>query len=196
MTDSSETRTITLGGQSVTIRRMGAGDAAAVADFAATLPAHDLLFVQRDIRNPRVVAAWVNQIADGQIRSMVAEAAGTVLATTALVRDRLSWSPHVAEVRVLVGPENRGTGLGRLLAQTCIAQAVESGVEKLIVRMTPDQMSARAVFEDLGFAPEALLKDQVRDAAGETHDIVIYALNLQRWQKQHGAYGFDEVEAG
>lgn len=193
MTNEAELRRVVLSGQTVTIRRMVADDAPAVADFAQTLPPHDLLFVQRDIRNPRVVAAWMAQIEDGQIRSLIAVADGRVLATTALVRDRLSWSPHVGEVRILVGPENRGSGLGRLLAQSCIEQAVASGVEKLMVRMTPDQMSARAVFEDLGFAPEALLKDQVRDADGEPHDIVIYALSLSRRQGRHVSYGMGEV---
>ncbi|MFM5885265.1 MAG: GNAT family N-acetyltransferase [Novosphingobium sp.] len=187
-------KTLTLGGTAVTLRPLEPGDADTVRRFAEAMPPHDLLFLLRDIRNPRVVAAWLDQIASGQIESLLALGAdGTLLACTALVRDELSWSPHVAEVRILIAPAARGTGLGRLLALECVNAARSAGVEKLYVRMTPDQSAALRVFEDMGFQPEALLRDQVRDAGGEAHDILILALNLARQGRQQDAYGLGTV---
>jgi RimJ/RimL family protein N-acetyltransferase len=186
-------KTLTVGAAAVTLRPLVSGDAETVQRFAEAMPPHDLLFLQRDIRNPRVIAAWLDQIASGQIESQLAlDANGNLLACTALVRDELSWSPQVAEIRILIAPAARGGGLGRLLALECVNAARERGVEKLQVRMTPDQASAQRVFEDMGFQPEALLRDQVRDAGGATHDILILGLNLTRQGRQQVVYGLGE----
>ena len=75
----------------------------------------------------------------------------TVVGCTAIVTDDLSWSRHVGQLRVLVSPAVRGTGLGRALIQECFAQALERGLKKLVAQMTTDQGAAIAVFEELSF---------------------------------------------
>lgn len=184
-------RTVKSNGVPIEIRLMDRGDADAVLAFAQALPPHDLLFLQRDIRNPKVVSAWIEQIERGQIRSLLAIGPNGLLGCSAIIRDELSWSPHVAEIRALIAPDSRGAGLGRVLVQDSLAMARSLDVEKLFVRMTPDQGGAMAVFEDLGFVPEALLRDHVRDAAGETHDIAILALNMIRQRARWAAFGVD-----
>ena len=39
--------------------------------------------------------------------------------------------------------------------------------------MTTDQQGAIAVFEGLGFKPEAILREHVRDDAGAAYDLVV-----------------------
>ncbi len=174
----------------VQIRPMAADDAEAVLAFAAELPLHDLLFLARDIRNAKVVTAWIEQIERGLIRSLLAVTKdGVVQGCVALVRDALSWSPHVAEIRLVVAPALRGAGLGRRLAQDVFALALEDGVEKLVVRLVPDQAGAIALFEEMGFRAEAMLRDHVRDADGTKHDIAILSLDVLRQGGQHRAYG-------
>jgi len=175
------------------LRLMQRGDEAAALAFANTLPPHDLLFLQRDIRNPKVVGAWLDQIERGAITSLVAESNGKIQGCAAIVRDDLSWSPHVGELRVVVGESVRGSGLGRQLVQAAFAHAVSLGLEKLVARMTPDQRGAIAVFEEMGFRAEALLRDYVRDADGVTHDIVILSLEVSRSRAQREAYGYDQA---
>lgn len=182
-------RSVTINDMPVEVRFMERADAEAMLAFAAGMAPHDLLFLQRDIRNPKVVAAWVEQIERGLIRSLLAVGADGVLGCAAIVRDELSWSPHVAEIRVLIAPEARRGGLGRLLAQDSVALAQSEGVEKLFVRMTPDQGGAMSVFEQMGFMPEALLRNHVREDGGETHDIAILALDLKRQSAKHAVYG-------
>lgn len=175
------------------LRLMTAGDADVAIEFAKALPSHDLLFMQRDIRNPKVVAAWLEQIERGAITSLLAIADGRIQGCAAIVRDALSWSPHVGEMRVVVSKSARGSGLGRLLAQDAFAFAVSTGVEKLIARMTPDQRGAIAVFEEMGFRAEALLRDFVLDGDGARHDIVILSLEVARNRAQREAYGYNEA---
>lgn len=178
------------------IRRFEAKDQAAMLAFAESLPEHDLLFLGRDLKHPRVVAAWVEAIEEGWIDSLVAEDTstpdGTFLGTAALVRDPLGWSAHVGEVRLLVSPNRRGAGLGRDLLEGVYAIAMERGLTKLTAQMTPDQLGSVMLFESLGFRAEALLKDHVRDRAGNCHDLAILSHDVARVSAQHRAFGVEE----
>ena len=162
------------------IRRFALADRDKMLAFANTLPEHDLLFLGRDLKHPRVVDAWQSAIEEGWIDSLVAEDDGTVLGSAALVRDPLGWSAHVGEIRLLVSPTKRNVGLGRDLLEAIFAVAVERGVEKLTAQMTPDQIGSVMLFESLGFRAEGLLKDHVRDRAGKTHDVALFAHDVAR----------------
>ena len=174
------------------IRRFAPGDRDAMLAFANSLPEHDLLFLGRDLKHPRVIEAWLGAIEEGWIDSLVAEEDGKFVGTAALVRDPLGWSAHVGEIRLLVAPERRGAGLGRDLLEAIYTVATERGLEKLTAQMTPDQIGSVMLFESLGFRAEALLKDQVRDRSGNPHDLAILSHDVARVAAQHRAFGLDE----
>ncbi|CUS45197.1 MAG: GNAT family N-acetyltransferase [Pseudomonadota bacterium] len=174
------------------IRRFAPGDRDAMLAFANTLPEHDLLFLGRDLKHPRVVDAWQSAIEEGWIDSLVAEDGGRFVGTAALVRDPLGWSAHVGEIRLLVAPGKRGSGIGRDLLEAIYTVAMERGLEKLTAQMTPDQIGSVMLFESLGFRAEALLKDHVRDRDGKPHDLAILAHDVARVSAQHRAFGMDE----
>ena len=173
------------------IRRFRPDDRDRVIAFAAALPEHDLLFLSRDVREPRVVAAWLKAIEDGEIDSLIAEDGGQIVATAALVRDPLSWSAHVGEVRLLVAPGRRGAGLGSDLLQGIFMIAKDRGLSKLLARMTVDQVGSIALFEGVGFRAEAMLKDQVRGADGRSHDVAILSYDAARVAALHAATGIE-----
>lgn len=189
-------REVAVAGGAFELRPMGTADAEAVLAFAATLPEHDLLFLRRDISQAKVVAAWLDEIEQGGITSLLALRDGVIVGCTALVRDPLSWSPHVAELRVVVGTDLRGQGLGRILAQDSFAIALELGIEKITAQMTVDQKGAIASLEEVGFKAEALLRDHVKDRAGQKHDLVILSHDVASFEGQIGAYGLDEALEG
>ena len=56
----------------IEFRMMGPADEAAVLDFAQKLPTHDLLFLPRNISEPKVLSAWVKEIERGAITSLLA----------------------------------------------------------------------------------------------------------------------------
>jgi N-acetylglutamate synthase-like GNAT family acetyltransferase len=186
-------REIDVGGRAVSLRLMRRGDAEAVVAFARAVEPHDLLFLQRDIRNRKVVAAWIEQIERGQITSVLALHDGRIGGCSAVVRDDLSWSSHVSEIRVVTAADMRGSGLGRLLAQESLLLAESLDAAKVFVRTTVDQVGALAVFQDLGFKPEALLREHVRDAEDRRHDIAILALDLERQRARHENFGFEQL---
>jgi L-amino acid N-acyltransferase YncA len=202
MTDNATTtmtrtypRTVPNPAGDVTLRLLAPDDEAAVLAFAQKLSAHDLLFLRRDISQPKVVAAWMEATRLGRIVTVLALRGAQVLGCATIVRDELSWSRHVGEMRVILEPGSRGQVLGQQLTQECFALAIDLGVEKLMAQMTVDQRGAIGVFEGLGFRAEALLHDHVKDRDGRTHDIVILSHDVARFQSQMAAYGMTEVQS-
>ena len=193
MTETSRThpRTVTCGGGAVELALLQAADRADLDRFIAGLPATDLLFVPRDIRHPKVVDAWMRALQDGRMRGLAARRDGVLVGCTSIHIDPLSWSRHVGELRVLVATSERGRGLGRVLIQECFIQALELGLKKLVAQMTTNQTGAIAVFEDLGFHPEALLRQHVADRDGVTHDLVLLSHDVAAVAARHAAFGVD-----
>ena len=91
----------------IEFRLMSRADEAAVLDFAQQLPTHDLLFLPRNISQPKVLSAWVNEIERGAITSLLAVKAGAVVGCGTLVCDPHSWSPHVGGIRMVVSVYGR-----------------------------------------------------------------------------------------
>ena len=196
MTETSRSypRSIECAGKSIEIARMTSGDRDAVVAFVATLPVHDLLFVPRDIGQPQVIDAWMRALDGENVTSLIArERDGSVVGCTAIVSDNLSWSRHVGQLRILVSPASRGTGLGRALIQACFAQALERGLKKLVAQMTTDQEAAIAVFEELSFRAEALLHRQVADRDGNFYDLVVLSHDVDAVATRQHVYGLSDA---
>jgi RimJ/RimL family protein N-acetyltransferase len=168
-------------------------DAADVQALVARLPAHDLLFLNRDLAHPKVVAAWMQALCDGSVASLSARKDGILVGCTAVVVDPLPWQRHAAELRVLLLPELRGIGLGQLLVQECFALALGLGLEKLCVKATLDQHAAIAAFEGLGFRVEGVLRAHVRDGDGRLHDLALLGHDIAAAQSLLLLYGVAEA---
>lgn len=181
--------TVTLAGKALSIRAPQTGDEAAMARFAAAVPVHDLMFLARDIRQPKVLGAWLGAQASGEITSFIALDGDGVAATVAAHSDRLSWSAHVWDIRLLVAPDWRGKGLGRMLLERAVAAAIAAGATRLTARMTPDQAGAITLFEETGFRAEALLRGQLRDADGKLHDLAVLAMDPGVQAARRDAFG-------
>jgi len=186
-------RALECGGTAINLALMAPQDDAKVIAFANTLPEDDLLFMRRDIRQPKVVAAWTDLIAQGRLASLLAWSGGRVVGCAALIIDPLSWSPHVGELRVVVSRKMRGIGLGRALIQEAFLIALSKGLEKLVAQMTVDQQGAIAVFESIGFRGEALMRNHVKGADGRKHDIVLLSHDVVLSQVQMEMYGLADV---
>ena len=182
-------KTVSVEGGEVELRLMTPADEKQVLAFAKNLPTHDLLFLPRDITQPKVIAAWVRAIDAGTMTTLLAWEDDKVVGCAAIFRDPHSWSPHSGELRVVTTPSVRGKGVGRALIQACFALMLQSGIEKIVAQMTIDQQGAIAVFESLGFRSEGLLREHVQDRDGKRHDIVILSHDVAKVLGQMSAYG-------
>jgi RimJ/RimL family protein N-acetyltransferase len=190
-------RTVTLaGGGDVTLRLLGRADREAFRAFIATLTDHDLLFLRSDITDTDVIDAWLDNVDLGRTVTIVAEAPSGIVGYGSLHTAYATWSQHVGEIRVLISGSMRGKKLGRALADAIFAQALDRGIEKIVAQMTLDQKGAIATFEELGFKPEALLRDHVKDRKGNKHDLLVFAHDVREFASQMDAYGISDAASG
>ena len=171
-----------IGGREVTFRYMSDGDKEGMLAFARALPEHDLLFLRRDITQPAAVDSWLRDIKAELISTVLATVDSNIVGYGTIHRNDLRWSSHVAELRVMVAEAMRGKGLGQVLTQEAFAIALASGIEKVIAQMTLDQKGAIATFEGIGFRPEALLRDHVRDRDGNKHDLLVLTHEVAKFE--------------
>ena len=155
------------------IRPIEPGDHASLVRFFERIPESDRTFLKEDVSDPAVLDAWA---APGAARAIAVED-GDVIGSVAVVPLH-GWSSHVGEVRLVVDPARRGRGLGRALARRAVLDALDLGLSKLVVDVIADQAALVGMFRALGFEPEALLTDHVRDRSGEMRDLMVLAQSV------------------
>ena len=166
-------------GHKISLRLMQPSDSAAILDFARSLPADDLLFLQRDITQEAAVEEWLREIEARRTFTVLGFDGDELLGEGDLHYNAADWTRHLGEIRLLLSPKARGRGLGRVLAEEIYAIAQQLRLELLTARMVLDQAAAQSVFRRLGFQREAVLWDYVIDADGKTHDLLIATRRLQ-----------------
>ena len=162
----------------IQLRLMGETDVEAVLEFARTLPANDLMYLQVNITEPSVVQHWVDSIAAGRTLTVLASSGDQVLGEATLLHNATSWTRHLGEIRIQISRIARRRGLARLLANEINSIAKQLGLQLLTARMTLDQTAAQAVFRRLGFQREAVLWDYVMTPDGKTRNVLVATKRL------------------
>ncbi len=162
----------------VELRLMGPGDRDRVLQFARALPADDLLFLRINITEESAVDEWLDDIDAGRTTTVLVYDGDRLIGDGSLHHTATDWTRHLGEIRLLLGPEARGRGLGRILADEICAVAKLLELRMLTARMTFDQQGAIAIFRRLGFQREAVLTDYVIGADGETRDLLVATRRL------------------
>lgn len=149
---------------------------APLEDFFSRVPESDHNSFAEDVFQPGLVQSWLGD--DRARRAVAVDDDGTGAATVlgyVAVLPLVGWSSHVGSLRVVVDPAVRGKGVGRALARHGLLASLELGLTKTVVEVVVDAVPAIGMFEALGFEPEALLRDHVRDKTGELRDLVVLA---------------------
>jgi ribosomal protein S18 acetylase RimI-like enzyme len=168
-------------------RPIAPGDEPALVRFFARIPDADRTFLKEDVEDPQVLAEWSRP---GAARGIALDG-GEVVGSVAIVPLH-GWSSHVGEVRLVVDPEHRGRGIGRDLARHAVVEAVQLGLSKLVVDVISDQLALIGMFRALGFEPEALLADHVRDRSGELRDLMVLSNDVESQFASMAAAGISE----
>jgi ribosomal protein S18 acetylase RimI-like enzyme len=175
----------------VVIRAVETSDAAALKDFFARIPEGDRTFFKEDMLAPGAATAWA---AGPRGRRLVATTDDATVVGCVGVIPGVEWSSHVAEIRLVVDPGRRRQGIGRGLARQGLLAAIDLGMKKIVVEVVADQAPAVAMFQALGFQPEALLRDHVCDRAGHLRDLMVLShLVDDRWAELASAGIADAV---
>ena len=172
-------RSVTLaGGGRATLRLMTPADADAVLAFAQSLPSDDLAFLRTTITKDASVEHWIENVQSGRTLTVLAQVDDAVVGYGSLHYNLTTWLREVGEIRLMVAPTLRGSGLGRLLTEDVSSAGRAMGIRKLVAYMAVGQSAARNAFRRLGFVPEAILGDWVTLDDGRTGDLVVMSLDL------------------
>ncbi len=156
------------------IRPIQPDDAQPLQAFFRRLPEGDRTFFKEDVLDPGTVAAWA---LDQRGQRSVAVVAEEIIGYVA-VFPGVGWQAHVGEIRLVVDPAHRRAGVGRDLARRALIGAVETELRKIYVEVVADQQAAVAMFQALGFEPEALLRDHVCTGGDDLHDLMVLAHHI------------------
>lgn len=169
------------------IRALEASDEAAVDRFLDRIPEGDRTFFKEDVSDPTVRGAWFRP---GTARLLAVE--GEAVVGYVAVVPLTSWSSHVGELRVIVDPEHRGRGIGQALTRRAMLEALDLGLTKMVIEVRADHESRIEMFRALGFVPEALLADHVRDHSGALHDLMVLAHSVEAWNAALEVAGIED----
>ena len=170
--------TAQVAGQKVTFRLMTPEDHAEVLAFVRRLPEEDLYYLINDIRDPAGMNRWIAGVRDGTMTTVLAESYGQLLGYATLRLGQLKWTRHMAEMRIMVAPETRGKGIGRMLGKEIFAVAHDTGLRRILARVTSSQATALRLFNRLGFHIEATLADCVIDNESRTQDMIFLSYDV------------------
>ncbi len=165
--------------------------AAPLEAFFARVPESDHNSFAEDVLRPGIVQGWLDQTGAHRACAVDGDQVVGYLAVLPLV----GWSSHVGSLRVVVDPAARGKGVGRALARAGLLASLELGLTKTVVEVVVDAIPAVGMFEAIGFEPEALLRDHVRDKSGELHDLLVLAHEVDGTWSAMATAGLDEALA-
>lgn len=149
------------------LRGLEPGDRPAWLRFVADIPPGEERFLKEDLADEASFERWLHE--DAWFGAL--DGAQVVGAVGALPGH--GWSRHVAELRLVVGGSHRGRGIGQELARRGLSRALELGCTHVYVEVVAEQEGLISMFRSLGFRPEAVLEDFVRDSEGEPHDLML-----------------------
>jgi ribosomal protein S18 acetylase RimI-like enzyme len=155
------------------LRLITEADAAIVYEFLNSLPEGDRTFFKEDTS--------AETVDNDTPQAMVAVMPG------------VGWSSHVAELRMVVGSDYRRRGIGRRLARHGLTEAVRLGQLKIVVEVVADKEGDIEMFTSIGFRPEALLQNQIRDHSGELRDLVLLSHDVEDVSASMDMLGLDEA---
>jgi ribosomal protein S18 acetylase RimI-like enzyme len=170
------------------LRLITEADAAIVYEFLNSLPEGDRTFFKEDT-SAETVDKWTH---DGRNRRWILVDDDTPQAMVA-VMPGVGWSSHVAELRMVVGSDYRRRGIGRRLARHGLTEAVRLGQLKIVVEVVADKEGDIEMFTSIGFRPEALLQNQIRDHSGELRDLVLLSHDVEDVSASMDMLGLDEA---
>jgi L-amino acid N-acyltransferase YncA len=121
---------------------------------------------------------------EGTIHRIIALDDDDIVADGTLEFSEDLWRRHLGEIRVVVAPEYKRRGLGKLIIADLFRTAKQHGVEKVVAKMAAPQASARKIFERLGFHVDSVLPEYIKDADGNLDSLVIMSCTLDELSEE------------
>ncbi|MFW6124651.1 MAG: N-acetyltransferase family protein, partial [Pirellulales bacterium] len=120
-------------GTAVTLTPMVPSDWELVGAFLAAIPDEDRLLLRHNISDPEIVERWCSELDYNHVFPLLAWVEGRVVADATLSQDPDLWTAHLGRLRVLIHPDFRHRGIGRLITEELLNVARANGLIKAVV---------------------------------------------------------------
>lgn len=163
-------------GRTVLLRHPVAEDAEAMIEAFTRVAAEDVFIARtpEDVRSVDEQRRFIASLGPDSGTTVLALVDGALAGFGGVHRPALRKLRHTASVGILLVPEHRGAGIGRLIMQALEAWARDVGVQKLDLGVFALNARARRLYERLGYEVEGVRKRQYL-VAGELVDEVLMA---------------------
>lgn len=161
------------------VRPMESDDSQALLEFFNRVPEDDRYYLKEDVTSPAVIERWCEELDYHRVIPLIATKGDRIIGDATLHRSRSTARRHVADIRVVVDPEYRNKGVGRVLLRSLGDVARQSDILRLRFEIVAGREEpARRTALALGFVPVAALPDYIRDSDGTLHDLLIMDLRV------------------
>ncbi|MFH1144699.1 MAG: GNAT family protein [Candidatus Eisenbacteria bacterium] len=163
-------------GKVVAVRPLARDDLFALCEFFAQLPAENRLHLRVDVTDRDIVERRMTPPPHWNVLRLVALGGDRIVGEASIEHRLHGLSTHVGEIRVIVAPDFRRTGLAGYLCRQLLGHAVTENLEKIEAHLMSDQPAVCRFFEKLGFQKDGTLAGFVKDIEGRNHDLLIMSL--------------------
>lgn len=161
-------------GQRLMFRFLTAQDREGLLRLFLEAPEEDTRFLKQDVKNPKLIEYWINNINYQKVLPLVAVNLedNAIVADATLHRGKHS-SKHIGEIRIFVSRPFRNQGLGSLMLDELINLARLENLQLLKAEIIVDHKGVLKAFKSKGFELKCILDDYFLRKDGMTHDVAL-----------------------
>ena len=165
-------------GTRVLLRPLATDDRKWLADLYAAATFEERRYMHYEVRDPKVVAAWVEHLDHSKVMHLVAVVGDRIVGNATLI---FGHGPerHRAQVFIFLAKDFRRRGLGNRMLQALIEIARRRNLYLLEAQIIHDQTSFIKAFQSLGFEAKCTLEDYFMPPDGELWNVVLMILRLR-----------------
>lgn len=164
----------------VFIRLLNGQDRSALIKFFQQAPQEDVQFCKQDVKNSKVIDAWINQENGHGPLTLVALDVPTnrIVASLNLSKGQQA-AKNVGDIQqILVARPLQGLGLGSLILDGLIELAAKENLHWLKVEIVTEMKGIVKAFQCKGFEVRTVLDDYFIDSKGTTFDVALMLRSL------------------
>jgi RimJ/RimL family protein N-acetyltransferase len=167
-------------GQNTVLRVAQREDRTSLVLFFVGISEEERDFLLYDVSEEENLEGWFGGPNWEEAFPIVAEVGGRIMGIGFLKGFRVPWRQHVGEFWMMIHPNMRGVGLGRIIANEIFNLAAELGIEKLTCEVRAEAMAAIKILKQIGYVHEGVLSGMIKDDTGETHDLAIMSCDVHK----------------
>lgn len=165
-------------GARILIRPMVKEDQGGLTDLFSSVTNDDLRYFRHDVKDPKVINKWIDDLDYYQVIPLLATANDHVVGNATL---HFGKGPrrHIGEIRLYLKRDFRKRGLGMKILRVIIDMARRQGLHILVAEVIAENVKVAKAFENLGFVQKCILDDFFMFPDGECIDVKIMMMPLK-----------------